>query len=123
MPDPIPELHVERLVLVEPGTHRPRAVLELLPARSRGECDHPEHPRPRFTLLTAAGDPALTVELDGHGAPLVQVGGQGRGTAVVMTQQAVSVWEAGNEVAVMDASHGGRVTLTDAAGRIQHRAP
>jgi len=123
MPDPVPELHVEKLVLVEPGTRRPRAVLEVLPARDQSDCDHPEHPRPRLTLLTADGTPALTVELDGHGEPVVLLGRAGQRTSVVLGRQSVAVWERGSEVAVMDASHGGRVTLMDEDGGIRHRAP
>lgn len=67
------EIETARLVLREPESGRVRAVLELQPARER-EADAPAYPRPVLTLYTTAGDPALVVQLDEVGRPMVSVG-------------------------------------------------
>ena len=129
MPDESPEsanyreLMVERLVLMEPGTRRARAVLETLPAAEDPDSDHGTFPRPRLQLFDAAGDPVVTVELDGHGAPSVQLGLPGQRASVVGTERSIAIWKGGNEVAVMDAPDGGRVTVADADGRVVKQLP
>ena len=112
------EIEVSRLVLREPDSGRARAVLELKPARERGD-DSPVYPRPTLTLFTAAGDPALVVTLDEIGRPQVSVGHPDQGPTLVLSRGSASLWEGGNEVAVLSSEDGGRLELRDLEGRVR----
>jgi hypothetical protein len=55
-----------------------------------------------LTVYTAAGDPALVLELDAVGAPKLSVGHPDRGEAAVLTREALVLWAGENSVRVLD---------------------
>ncbi len=116
------EVEVERIVLREPGGHhRVRAVLETTPAPADPDDDRRAYPVVRLSLLDAAGDAALVLEVDGHGEPSLRLG-PGRRNAVV-TRHSVALWAGGNEVAALDSGDGGRLVLCDDEGKAVLRLP
>ncbi len=106
----IHELTVERLVLREPNDGRVRAVLE-----TGGDGAVPSV---RLSLLDAHGEPAIVMQLDSDGAPVIHVGHPDRGTTVTISPSAVDLWAGGSVVAsVRSSSEGGVVEVADGAGR------
>ncbi|MBK9386565.1 MAG: hypothetical protein IPN34_17265 [Planctomycetes bacterium] len=105
------ELTVERLILREPNEGRVRAVLETF---GDGAV-----PSVRLSLLDARGEPALVMQLDSDGAPVVHVGHPDRGVTVTISPNAVDLWSGGNVVAsVRSGEDGGAVEVADGEGRV-----
>jgi hypothetical protein len=106
----IHELTVERLVLREPNEGRIRAVLET--------CGDGAVSGVRLSLLDARGEPAIVMQIDGDGAPVVHVGHPDRGVTVTVSPSAVDLWSGGCVVAsVRSSEDGGVVEVADADGR------
>ena len=116
------EIEVERIMLREPGGHhRVRAVLETTPAPGDPDDDRRTYPVVRLSLLDAAGDTALVLEVDGHGESSLRLGPGRRN--VVVTRYGVALWAGGNEVAALDSGDGGRLVLCDGKGKAVFRLP
>ncbi|MBK9386512.1 MAG: hypothetical protein IPN34_16995 [Planctomycetes bacterium] len=106
----IHELAVERLILREPNDGRVRAVLET--------CGDGAVPSVRLSLLDARGEPAIVMQVDGDGAPVLHVGHPDRGVTVTISPSAVDLWSGGGVVAsVRSSSEGGEIEVADGDGR------
>ncbi|MBK9386601.1 MAG: hypothetical protein IPN34_17450 [Planctomycetes bacterium] len=101
------------------GVHidgRIRAVLET--------CGDGAAPSVRLSLLDARGEPAIVIQIDGEGAPVVHVGHPDRGVTVTVSPNAVDLWSGGNIVAsVRSSEDGGVVEVADGEGRVQRAWP
>jgi hypothetical protein len=106
----IHELTIERLLLREPNDGRVRAVFETY--------GNDAVPGVRLSLLDARGEPAIVMQVDIDGAPVLHVGHPDRGVTVTISPSAVDLWAGGSVVAIMrSSSDGGVVEVADGAGR------
>jgi hypothetical protein len=112
----IHELTVDRLIVREPNDGRARAVLE---TGGDGAV-----PGVRLSLLDARGEPAIVMQLDSDGAPVVHVGHPDRGVTVTISPNALDLWARGSVVAsVRSTEDGGVVEVADGEGRTRHVFP